>query len=1058
MNMHIFSSLRARLMLLVLLGAIPLLILLIYSGIKQRDQAAVNVQHEAVDLVKSMTNEHLRLVKDTHQLLSVLAHVPLIQNEVNIDSCNNFLSKLLREINVYVNVGVIYPNGDVLCSGVPGKGKVNVSDRSYFQRTLKTHDFSIGDYQIGRITKTAVLVFSYPVFDKNKQLKSVLFAALPLNWIKNKVSKTQFLQGSVVTVIDHSTHTLLAQYPESTVQVGTSVEKSALVKAIHVLGGTGTATINKLDGIKRLHVFRRLHGLPDEKDIYISLSIPRAAIYARANTALAWNLAVLIIVVVLVLLFAWYGIYAMVFKQVSRLLAVTRQVASGNYNARIEVSDNKNEISALGREFNKMTIALEQRESEVIRTKLLLDKKENNLRRLIETVPDIIYKATSNNNFGATYVSPALTWILGYTPAEFVTDPGQWAACIHDDDREQVIKLLQFALDNAEDHIRMEYRMWHKNGKTFRWFEDRARIDRDATNQTVTLYGIMTDITRQKQAESLSARIGHILEDSWNEIYIFDVKTLYFIDVSHGACENLGYSMEELKHLTPLDLKTALTSDQFEALIGPLSRGEKQQMTFEVDHQRKDDSCYPVEVRLQLSNAEIPPVFIAIVHDISERKRYIGELEHKALYDTLTELPNRSLFHDRLKHTLTIVRRNSLPLALFTIDVMRLREVNDIMGHAAGDLVLQEVASRLQIMLRESDTVARLGGDEFAVVMPAVDMEHASIAAGKIQKIFEQPVLIENTSLEIEAAIGVALYPEHGDEPAIILQHADIARHVAKNEATGFSIYNPEDNPYSLRRLKLLGELRHAIAEKELVLYYQPQINIRTGCITSVEALARWPHPVEGMISPVDFIPMIEQSGLVRPFTLWVLEEVVVQLKRWFDAGTNLSVAVNLSTRNLLDTELPHQIEKLLKLHNISPSFLTLEVTESAVMSRPESAMKVLTILHEMGHRLSIDDFGTGYSSLAYLKKMPVSELKIDQIFVSGLNDNDDDAIIVRSTIDLAQNMGLEVVAEGIEDKETLDTLEILRCDIGQGYHMSRPLPIEDLEQWLISSPRGLRK
>jgi EAL domain-containing protein (putative c-di-GMP-specific phosphodiesterase class I) len=337
-------------------------------------------------------------------------------------------------------------------------------------------------------------------------------------------------------------------------------------------------------------------------------------------------------------------------------------------------------------------------------------------------------------------------------------------------------------------------------------------------------------------------------------------------------------------------------------------------------------------------------------------------------------------------------------------------------------------------------------------------MEHVSVAASKIQKLFEQPFVIEDTSLEIESATGITLYPEHGDDPAMLLQHADIAMHVAKSEAKGFSIFNPEDNPYSLRRLKLLGELRQAIEEKKLVLYYQPQIDLNTGQITSVEALARWPHSVDGMIPPGEFIPMVEQSGLIRPFTLWVLEEAITQLKRWSEAGIDLTVAVNLSTRNLLDAELAGNITKLLKLYNVSPGHLTLEVTESAVMSRPETALKVLTQLHKMGLKLSIDDFGTGYSSLAYLKKLPVQELKIDQSFVFGLSADDDDAVIVRSTIDLAQNMGLKVVAEGVEDQDVLDILKILRCDTAQGYHMSHPLPREELEQWLINSPWGVKK
>ena len=558
-------------------------------------------------------------------------------------------------------------------------------------------------------------------------------------------------------------------------------------------------------------------------------------------------------------------------------------------------------------------------------------------------------------------------------------------------------------------------------------------------------------LTRAKRgpAVTLSSRMGRILEHSWNEIYTFDAGTLRYIDVSEGARRNLGYTIEELRRLTPLDIIPEFTPQQFEATIDPLRTNAQAHITFETAHRRKDGNTYPVEVRLQLSREEEPAVFIAIIQDISERKRYIAELEHKALYDSLTDLPNRNLLHDRLQHALQAARREASPLAVITVDVVRLKEVNDILGHHSGDIVLQEIASRLRQVLRESDTVARMGGDEFALVLPMVDIGHVATAAKRIQKLFEQLIVVENTPLEVEAAIGIALYPDHGDTPEQLLQHADIARHVSKHEASGFVVYKPEDDPYSLRRLKLHGALRQAISEKAVVLYYQPQLQLLTGKVEKVEALARWPHPTEGMIAPADFIPMVEQSGLIQPFTQWVLEEVIEQIERWAKNDIHLGIAVNLSTRNLLDLRLPRTIARLLETHRVDPALLTLEVTESAVMSRPEQALKILEQLHAMRLNLSIDDFGTGYSSLAYLKKLPVQELKIDQSFVSGLARDDNDTVIVRSTIDLAHNLGLHAVAEGVETQEVLDTLAQLGCDAAQGFHIGRPVPAKELEQWL---------
>lgn len=646
--------------------------------------------------------------------------------------------------------------------------------------------------------------------------------------------------------------------------------------------------------------------------------------------------------------------------------------------------------------------------------------------------------------------------IFEVDPACFDANYEAFMAMVHPEDRTLVDRAFEDALNNGRPYD-IAHRILMPDGRV-KFVHELCEIQCDASGTPLRAIGTVHDITDRRQAEMLLERMGRILKHSWNEIYVFASDTLSLVDVSDGACRNLGYSLEELTGLTLLEIERGFTRLQFNALLDPLLRGDAPQVTFEAQHQRKDGSRYPVEVRMQLSAAENPAVFIAIVLDISERKHFIEELQHKALYDALTELPNRSLLEDRLAHALKVARREPSTLAVAIVDVVRLREVNDLMGHHNGDLVIKEVADRLKQVLRDSDTVARLGGDEFAVLLPAVDMGAAAAVASKIQKLFEQPVIVDDTPLEVEAAIGIAMYPDHGDSPAILIQHADIAMRLAKGETGGFSVYDPEDDPFSARRLKLHGELRQSIKEKALTLYYQPKVDIKTGTATSVEALARWPHPAEGMISPCDFIPMVEQTGLIRPFTLWVLEQAIEQSRHWVRAGIDLAVAVNLSTRNLLDPGLADCIEHLLKRYQVDPDRLTLEITESAVMSRPEQALKILMGLHDMGIKLSIDDFGTGYSSLAYLKQLPVAELKIDYSFVSGITTSESDAVIVRSTIDLAHNLGLGVVAEGVEDREILDLLAVLGCDTGQGFYFSRAMPAESLEGWLSVFHRDNQK
>ncbi|HEX2293310.1 MAG TPA: EAL domain-containing protein [Gaiellaceae bacterium] len=424
--------------------------------------------------------------------------------------------------------------------------------------------------------------------------------------------------------------------------------------------------------------------------------------------------------------------------------------------------------------------------------------------------------------------------------------------------------------------------------------------------------------------------------------------------------------------------------------------------------------------------------------------------EHQALHDALTDLPNRTLFHDRVRHALASARREHVPVAVMIMDLDRFKEVNDTLGHASGDELLKQVGLRLAGTLRESDTVARLGGDEFGVLLPkVVDAQAAVAVAGKLRRSLEEPFAVHGLALQIEASVGIALFPDHGSDVQSLLQRADVAMYIAKEHPSGYEVYTRERDDYSPDRLTLLTELRRGIDRGELVLHYQPKADLRTGEITGVEALVRWRHPERGLIGPDEFIPAAQKTGVIGPLTLFVLDEALRQCRAWLLQGLQLPVAVNLSTRNLLDLHLPETVGELLARWEVPPSLLELEITESTILADPVRAMQILSRLGEMGIRLSIDDFGTGYSSLAYLKRLPVDELKIDRSFVQGMQENDNDAVIVRSTIDLGRNLGLRVVAEGVESSLAWNGLAQLGCDTAQGHYLSRPAPAEELTEWL---------
>jgi diguanylate cyclase (GGDEF)-like protein len=430
-----------------------------------------------------------------------------------------------------------------------------------------------------------------------------------------------------------------------------------------------------------------------------------------------------------------------------------------------------------------------------------------------------------------------------------------------------------------------------------------------------------------------------------------------------------------------------------------------------------------------------------------ERRRVERRLAHLAYHDALTELPNRLLLHDRLAQALRVANRTGSSLTLMILDLNGFKEINDTLGHHAGDRVLQCVASRVRGMLREADTVARLGGDEFAIVLPVTDVDGALLTAQKVLYEIEQPCVIDRRPLSVHASLGIACFPEQGTTAEALLQRADVAMYVAKSEGIGIAVYAPDQDSHTRRRLTLISELRTGLDENQFVVEYQPIVHLPTNVVTAVEALVRWNHPRQGRVMPDAFINLAEQTGLINPLTTIVLETAI---REWSQPPSvpPLTVAVNLSPRTLQDPSLPQRIADMLAVYGAAPQSLALEITENILMSDPVRSMDCLTRLHEMGVRIVIDDFGTGYSSLSYLRRLPVDELKIDRSFIASLLAGPDD-VIVRSTIDLAHNLGLRVVAEGVESDQVQARLMALGCDAVQGTFIRAPATAADVRAWI---------
>lgn len=444
--------------------------------------------------------------------------------------------------------------------------------------------------------------------------------------------------------------------------------------------------------------------------------------------------------------------------------------------------------------------------------------------------------------------------------------------------------------------------------------------------------------------------------------------------------------------------------------------------------------------------------------DVTEKLRYLERLEYLANHDALTALPNRSVLYRTMAKVIKEADA-SQHMALLLIDLDRFKEINDTLGHLAGDKMLKQLGPRLiDVLDNTPGLVVRLGGDEFAIFLTKLrNPQQAVVIAHRMLDNISMVFDVEGLRTEISASVGIALCPDQANDVSTLMRFADVAMYRAKQSLQGVAVYDPAFDPHSPKRLELMGALGRAIREEELILFFQPKIHLQTHKIYGFEALLRWNHPQLGFIPPGDFIPIAEHSNLIYPLTLWVLENGIRYCRHWLDQGYQINVAMNLSTRNLLDDRIVLDLKRLLQKYDVPPACCELEITESTIMADPPRAEAALRRIHRLGVHLSVDDFGTGYSSLAYLKRLPVQTLKIDRTFVHSMLQDMQDDIIVRSIVQLAHNLGLQVIAEGVESAAVYQRLTEIGCDHAQGYYMGRPLSAAEAEEWLLQSTWGLQ-
>ena len=527
--------------------------------------------------------------------------------------------------------------------------------------------------------------------------------------------------------------------------------------------------------------------------------------------------------------------------------------------------------------------------------------------------------------------------------------------------------------------------------------------------------------------------------------------TMRFVEVNATACRMLGYTRDELLQMGPSEIGAG-THEQLAHTYDSIIAGKAANAIKEMRLKRRDGSGLLVETQRHAQRSGADWIIVGVIRDITERKEAERRLMRMAHYDALTDLPNRTLFAKTLSKTLTRAKGRGGSIALLFLDLDHFKIVNDTQGHPLGDELLCQVSERLIQSVRIRDTVARLGGDEFGIILaPRDGQERARALAERIREVLRVPFKLKNNEVLVTASVGIAVYPDDATDAEGLVKYADTAMYQAKRAGRDtFRFFTARMNTEALARLDLETALRRAVENEEFVLYYQPKMRIETGVICGFEALLRWERPGHGLVSPADFIPVLEDTGLIVPVGRWVIAAACKQIRAWLASGVGpMSISVNVAGRQFVEGNLEPDVTQALDDHDVPASLLELELTESSLMENTEGSVKTLQNLRKMGVEISIDDFGTGYSSLAYLRRFPVDKLKIDIAFIRGITSNADDAAIVLAILRMAHTLKLEVVAEGVETEGQLAYLRNHQCDQIQGYYLSRPVVAGEAEDLL---------
>ena len=797
---------------------------------------------------------------------------------------------------------------------------------------------------------------------------------------------------------------------------------------------------------KYIDVIRPIH----EKDArigFVNLRLSQSAREAAIKNTIAKGVAFTVIAILFGVSFAYLVANGLT-KHLDRLIENIRKFRSGDRYVRAS-EDGVQELSELSREFNDLVKTLNA-------TQALNQQLTERLELAFIATQDGLWDWDVKGD--AVYFSPLWKAMIGYEDDELSNEFSTWKSRVHPDDLEKTLQDAQDNIDGKTETLKNVHRLLSKDGKWI-WILNRGKVLYNDKGEAIRMVGTHTDVTKDKELQLRYAHQAQIIEQTVDSVISSDLQG-NIINWNSGSRRLLGYTSEEMiganvEVLYPKG-EVNLFSDKVEEL---LKSGRFHQ---DVTLIRQDGSELSASLSLTLLKDESgePTGIVCYSQDITARKAAESELkeqknilEHQAYHDALTQLPNRLLFHDRLTRAIEKAKRNAKQLAVFFIDLDRFKKINDSLGHDIGDEVLRIVSKKLAGVMRKEDTLARIGGDEFTILMEDLSkFEDASILADKILKSLIEPMQVAGKTLYVSTSVGIALYPQDDENATNLLKFADAAMYKAKDEGrNNYQFYSPEMTMMASQHVTLETSLREALVNEEFTVFYQAQTDGENHKLTGMEALVRWNHPTKGLVAPSEFIPLAEETGLIVALDQWVMKTAIKQVVQWYKDGLNPGkLALNLAMKQLQHKDFIQMIKDALQNAGCKPEWIALEVTEGQIMTHPEKAIVLLREISNMGVELAVDDFGTGYSSLAYLKRLPINKLKIDQSFVRDLPYDEEDIGIAKSIIALSKSLNLEVIAEGVETSEQRDFLVKNGCKNVQGYFYGKPIPAHEMEAVLI--------